>query len=257
MSKRDHAVLIGTAAWGLPRDSRNAFPEGESLLARYAGVFPCTEVNSTFSKTHRPATFERWASQTPPAFRFAVKLPKAMTHEARLTVPAREIGAFVASLQGLGDRLGALLVQLPPSLALEPRVARAFFRALRKAFEGPIVCEPRHASWFTEAGNRLLVEERVGRVAADPAKPAGAGEPGGWLGERGDGRGAAVYYRWHGAPRLYWSAYPEEWLRAKAAELRQWPAGTQVWCIFDNTASGAATADALTMRTLLEEDGAV
>jgi uncharacterized protein YecE (DUF72 family) len=257
MPKRDRAVLIGTAAWSLPSATREAFPEGDSLLARYAGVFPCTEVNSTFSKTHRPETFARWAAQTPPAFRFAVKLPKAMTHDSRLKVPSREVGAFVASLQGLGDRLGVLLVQLPPSLALEPRVARAFFRALRKAFDGPVVCEPRHASWFTEAGDRLLVEERVGRVAADPAKPAGAGEPGRWLGEHGDGRGAVVYYRWHGAPRMYWSAYAQEWLRAKVPVLREWPAGTQVWCVFDNTASGAATADALVMRTLLGQDGAV
>ncbi|WP_343628379.1 DUF72 domain-containing protein [Roseateles sp.] len=91
----------------------------------------------------------------------------------------------------------------------------------------------------------------MGRVIADPARPAGAGDPGGWLGEHGDGRGATVYYRWHGAPRMYWSAYGEEWLHERARDIARWPKGTQVWCIFDNTASGAATADALRLKVLL------
>lgn len=247
------SVLVGTAAWALPRASRDAFPQAGSQLDRYAQVLSCTEINSTFSKVHRPQTFARWADETPPAFRFSVKLPRAMTHDARLQTPAKEVFAFVASLQGLGDRLGVLLVQLPPSLALEPRVARAFFRALRKAFDGGIVCEPRHASWFTEAANGLLIDERIGRVAADPARPVGAADPGGWLGEHGDGRGAVVYYRWHGAPRMYWSAYGDDGVREKARAIACWPRGTQVWCVFDNTASGAATADALKMQRLLCE----
>lgn len=251
MSSRAATPIVGTAAWSLPRAVQGAFPEGDSLLSRYAQVLPCTEINSTFSKVHRPATFERWAAQTPPGFRFSVKLPKAMTHDARLKVPSREVRDFVWSLQGLGERLGVLLVQLPPSLDLDRRVARAFFRALRESFDGAIVCEPRHASWFTEAGDQLLVEERVGRVIADPVRPAGAGDPGGWLGEHGDGHGATVYYRWHGAPRMYWSAYGDDWLRDRARDIARWPKDTQVWCIFDNTASGAATADALRMKALL------
>ena len=95
------------------------------------------------------------------------------------------------------------------------------------------------------------MDERIGRVAADPARPAGADEPGGWLGERGDGRGAVVYYRWHGSPRMYWSRYEDAFLQARAQALARWPAGTSIWCVFDNTASGAAADDALRFSALL------
>lgn len=240
-------LLIGTAGWSLPSAVADSFPGDGAQLERYARVLPCTEINSTFSRTHRPETFTRWAEETPPGFRFSVKLPRAFTHDARLKVPRAEVQAFVESLVGLGDRLAVLLVQLPPSLALEVRQARTFFRSLRASFAGAIVCEPRHRSWFGEDAGPLLVDERIGRVAADPPQPEGAGRPGGWLGEHGDGRGAVVYYRWHGSPRVYWSAYGDDWLAARLQDLAQWPSGTEAWCIFDNTASGAAADDALRM----------
>ncbi|ANH67801.1 DUF72 domain-containing protein [Mitsuaria sp. 7] len=244
-------VRLGTAGWSIPKAVAASFPGEDSHLARYARVLGCAEINTTFTRTHRPATFERWAAETPPDFRLSAKLPEAMTHDARLKVPRAEVKAFTTSLAGLGDRLAALLVQLPPSLALDSRTARAFFRSVHAGFEGAVLCEPRHPSWFTPAAERLLIEERVGRVAADPARPAGAGEPGGWLGEKGDGRGATVYYRWHGSPRMYWSRYEDDWLAARAAEVSRWPAGTEVWCVFDNTAAGAAADDALRLQALL------
>jgi uncharacterized protein YecE (DUF72 family) len=245
MERTTPTLHIGTAGWGLPRAMAEAFPGEGAHLERYARVLSCTEINTTFSRTHRTDTFERWAMQTPTGFRFSVKLPKAFTHKARLKTTPAEVGAFVSSLKGLGNRLAVLLVQLPPSLGFDPEVARAFFRLVRAEFSGAIVCEPRHATWFSEHAQHLLVGERIGRVAADPPKPSGAGVPGGWLGERGDGQGAVVYYRWHGSPRMYWSAYDNDWLAARAQEALNWPTNTQVWCIFDNTAEGAATHDAL------------
>jgi uncharacterized protein YecE (DUF72 family) len=248
MTQAMSSFHIGTAGWSVPRATAHAFPGDGTHLERYARVLNCTEINTTFSRTHRADTFERWAIQTPADFRFSVKLPKAFTHVARLKTPGAEVRAFISSLAGLGERLAVLLVQLPPSLAFDAAVARAFFRLVRAEFSGAIVCEPRHSSWFTEVAQRLLVDERIGRVAADPPKPSGAGEPGGWLGERGDGRGAVVYYRWHGSPRMYWSAYDDDWIAARARELARWPATTEVWCIFDNTAAGAAVDDALRLR---------
>ena len=103
-------------------------------------------------------------------------------------------------------------------------------------------------SWFAPAADRLLVAARVGRVAADPARLDAAALPGGWLGPEGNGAGAVVYYRWHGSPRTYWSTYSADWLLARAAELRRWPAHADCWCIFDNTASGAAASNALGLR---------
>jgi uncharacterized protein YecE (DUF72 family) len=88
----------------------------------------------------------------------------------------------------------------------------------------------------------------VSRAAADPARS----RPGGWLGGPGDGRGAVLYHRWHGSPRMYWSRYTQQWRTQQAKELRQRPADADYWCIFDNTAGGCAISNALELRVILE-----
>ena len=145
-------------------------------------------------------------------------------------------------------------MQLPPSFEFEARVVRRFFALLGDLFAGAVVCEPRHPSWFTPAADRALIACGVGRVAADPARCPQGTNPGGWLGRDGDGRGAVVYYRWHGAPRMYWSRYDLAWLRARADELTRWPPDVDCWCIFDNTAGGGAISNALELRTLLDRE---
>ncbi len=245
------AVRIGTAGWGIPRALAERFPGDGSHLTRHARVLGCAEINTSFYRSHRPEVYARWAAQTPAGFRFAVKLPRAITHERRLRASRPLLTRFLEEASGLGDRLGVLLVQLPPSLPFEARPVRTFFGLLAGLFDGAVVCEPRHASWSEPAADRLLAKLRVGRVAADPARWPAAAVPGGWLGPAGNGVGATVYHRWHGSPRIYHSAYGDDWLQARAAELRRWPAGTDRWCVFDNTASGAAAADALKLQEWL------
>jgi uncharacterized protein YecE (DUF72 family) len=244
------ALRVGTAGWSIPRAVAERFAGEGTHLARYARVLHCAEINTSFYRSHRPEVYARWAAQTPPGFRFAVKLPRSITHELRLRAARAPLERFIDEVAGLGDRLGVLLVQLPPSLAFEARPVGTFFRLLAGLFDGAVVCEPRHASWFEAAADRSLVRWRVGRVAADPARWPAAAVPGGWLGPAGDGAGAVVYHRWHGSPRTYWSVYGDDWLQARAAELARWPAGAEPWCIFDNTASGAAAPDALRLQAL-------
>jgi len=248
-------MYIGTAAWSIPRDVADAFPGEGQHLERYARQLRCAEIDSSFYRSHRPETYARWAAMTPPHFRFAVKLPRAITHDARLRAARKPLCSFLDETAGLGDRLGVLLVQLPPSLAWDARVARRFFGLLRECWDGPVACEPRHASWFERSADAALARLRVARVAADPARHPAAARPGGWLGADGDGRGALLYYRWHGSPRVYWSSYDQAWLAQQAAALAAWPAGAVPWVIFDNTASGAATANALALRSLAAGDG--
>jgi uncharacterized protein YecE (DUF72 family) len=125
---------------------------------------------------------------------------------------------------------------------LEKRVAGGFFRALRKRIDVPVACEPRHASWFTPEIDNWLAARGIARVAADPALVPGAGEPRGWNG--------LAYYRWHGSPRVYYSDYDATALAALRKRLdSQIERGAPTWCIFDNTASGAALGNALTMTT--------
>lgn len=237
-------LLVGTAGWSIPRDAAERFsPEG-THLQRYGTRLPAAEINSSFSRPHRASTYERWAASVPDGFRFSVKLPKEITHTSRLKNAERLTGEFLASATALGEKLGCLLVQLPPSLAFHAAVAESFFSELRERYDGPIVCEPRHASWFDTESNAVMMHNCIARVAADPDRPPGAGEPGGWTGLQ--------YYRLHGSPQMYYSNYSVEHLLRIAELLRRALAeGTTAWCIFDNTAAGAATANALDLLKLV------
>ena len=158
-------MQIGTAGWAITREVAN---DG-THLQRYAQVLGCAEINSSFHRSHQRGVYERWASSTPAAFRFAVKVPRTITHEARLRSERAPLRTFLDQVAGLGERLAVLLVQLPPSFAFEASTVRKFFRLLRESFDGAVVCEPRHVSWFTVAVDRDLVALGVGRAAADPA----------------------------------------------------------------------------------------
>jgi len=223
--------------------------EGASILERYARRFPAVEINSSFYRPHRPTTYARWGTCVPPHFRFAVKVPKRITHELRLVAAEPVLDAFLAEATCLGERLGPLLVQLPPSFAYDAAVARTFFEALRARFDGHVVFEPRHSTWFADDAERLLVELRIARVAADPARVPEAAEPAGWPG--------IVYYRLHGSPRVYYDTYGEEYLDALATRLRSHLTASDApaWCIFDNTALGAATTNAVGLMKRLPRAG--
>jgi uncharacterized protein YecE (DUF72 family) len=233
-------VRIGTAGWSVPSRYAAELPPDGSHLERYARRLDAVEINSSFYRPHQRKTYQRWAQSAPSGFRFSVKLPKAMTHEQRLADCGALLDSFAGEATGLGDRLGVLLAQLSPKLAFDKRVANRFFRDLRQRLDVPVVCEPRHASWFTPDVNDWLAERHIARVAADPAPVPGAGEPGGWNG--------LAYYRWHGSPRIYYSDYDEIALLALGKRLdAQRRHGVPIWCILDNTASGAALGNALAL----------
>lgn len=243
------AIRIGVAGWSIPRAHAGRLASPGSHLARYAAALDAAEINSSFHRPHRRTTYAGWAASVPAQFRFAVKLPKTITHERRLQDCAEPLARFAGEVAGLGDKRGPLLVQLPPSLALDGDVAAAFFDALAAALPGPVVCEPRHESWFSEPAEAMLARHRVARVAADPARFATAARPG--------GRAALAYFRLHGSPEIYRSPYGEERIAAQAKDIVALAAqGTEVWTIYDNTASGAALGDALalTERIGMPED---
>ena len=243
-------IRVGTAGWCVPVEVAKRFPGSGTHLERYSKRLPCAEINSSFYRPHRRETYAKWASQTPAEFRFAVKIPKVITHELRLRSAREPLQVFLQQVRGLGPKLGPLLVQLPPSLDFEPRVAARFFGMLRELHDAAVVCEPRHLGWFDTRGDRLLARFRIGRVAADPAIVEIAGQPGGWTGAQ---EGAStVYFRLHGAPRVYWSNYRTERLAAWAAELVRIAPSSPAWCIFDNTASGAAIKNAMEVMQIVQ-----
>jgi uncharacterized protein YecE (DUF72 family) len=240
-------IYVGTAGWSIPRHSTHRCPSEGSHLERYARVFTGAEINSSFYRAHSVATYARWAAAAPGAFRFAVKLPRLITHEHQLRNSRRPFEQFLAETRGLGSRRGPLLCQLPPSFGFDARVAARFFAMVRERHDGMVVCEPRHPTWFGAAADGVLRRYGVARVAADPAITATAGAPGGWTG--------VAYFRLHGAPRTYWSRYQPEQVSTLATLARQLARSADVWCIFDNTASGAAVENAWELRRLLRRAG--
>jgi uncharacterized protein YecE (DUF72 family) len=236
-------IVVATAGWSIPRSVAAHFPGEGTQLRRYARVLRGVEINTSFYRNHSRETYARWAVQTPRTFRFAVKVPRAITHDARLRGAREPLEEFLLGVEGLGARLGPLIVQLPGSQIYEPRVVSKFFGLLRERYDGAVVCEPRHASWFEPRAERLLVRQRIGRVAADPAVVPLAADPGGWPG--------IVYYRLHGSPRKYWSVYEPGRVQAWSRAVSSLPRGAPAWCVFDNTAGSGAAANALQMVSSL------
>ncbi|WP_426114192.1 DUF72 domain-containing protein [Pseudomonas sp. DSP3-2-2] len=235
-------IYVGCAGWSLPREHWSAFDQQGSHLQRYALRLPAVEINSSFYRPHRHQTYVRWAESVPAGFRFAVKVPKLITHERRLLECNAALDEFMAQCSGLGEKLGCLLVQLPPSLAYESQPAQVFFQALRERFSDDVVLEPRHESWLN--AENLLMEHRIGRVAADPSPIPGGTLPAGWPGVR--------YWRLHGSPRIYHSTYEQSRLEILAKDLlASGQKNIPNWCIFDNTASGFAVGNALELQRLL------
>ena len=234
------AYRVGCAGWAIPKPHWSEFPADGSHLQRYAARFPAVEVNSSFYQPHRPATWSRWAESVPDDFRFSAKVPKTITHKRRLSDSAALLDMFLSEVTCLGPKLGCLLVQLPPSLAYDAPTVEWFFEDFRSRFDGGVVVEPRHASWFTPDVATRLDALRIGQVAADPAVAPAAAEPAGWP--------EITYVRLHGSPEIYYSNYDEPYLDRLAARIREYATrASEVWCIFDNTARFAATPNALSL----------
>jgi uncharacterized protein YecE (DUF72 family) len=220
-------LRIGTAGWAIRREHRDDFPGEGSHLTRYAARLGAVEINSSFYRPHRPATYAKWARETPDGFSFSVKMPRTITHEARLADTGEKLVRFLGECGALGEKLGCILIQLPPSLAFK---RTDFFHRLRSLHAGPAALEPRHKSWFTQEADAILKRHRIARVVADP--PIGPFAPGGFKGFE--------YWRLHGSPKIYYSSYDSAFLAGLAKRL-----GSDAWVIFDNTALGHATANAL------------
>jgi uncharacterized protein YecE (DUF72 family) len=223
------------------------FPAGGSQLERYARRFSAVEITSSFYRHHRLATYQRWAQRVGPEFRFSVKIPKALTHHGHLVyAQSDDLDRFLLEIAGLGPKLRVLLVQLPPSLEFVASDANRFFARLGQRIDSSVamVCEPRHASWNSDAVEALFKEQGVTRAAVDPARWSADAAPG--------GARRLAYFRMHGSPRIYFSAYERRRLEQLARQLEdEAQQADEVWCIFDNTAHGHALGDAMTVQQAL------
>ncbi|WP_238490552.1 DUF72 domain-containing protein [Actinoplanes flavus] len=241
-------LWIGTSGWQYRdwRPEKGAdgagflYPAGlpqRAWLEHYAEAFATVEVNNAFYRLPERGTFEQWRERTPDGFRVAVKMSRFLTHVKRLREPAEPVARFLDRASGLGDKLGPVLLQLPPTLradlgALDETLAR---------FPGDVrvAVEPRHDSWFTPDCERLL--RRHGAALC-------------WA----DRRGRPVTPLWRTADfgylRLHEGA-AKPWPRYGRAALRSWLDRCDLpefFVFFNNDPGGAAVIDAGVMATEAE-----
>lgn len=233
------ALHVGTSGWSYPWKDW-FYPAGlksADYLAYYATRFDCVEVNSSFYHLTQVKTIEKWLAATPDHFRFAVKMNRSITHEQQLRDANGPADDFLARFEAMGKRLGPVLVQLPASLGYDPAVASPFFQHLREKHpDHHFALEVRHRSWMTEEALEMLRNCRIAWVIADAGRRFPRLET---------VTADFVYLRFHGAERLYASAYSEEQLAHYARLTGDWlKEGKTVWAFFNNTMEGHAVANA-------------
>jgi uncharacterized protein YecE (DUF72 family) len=239
---RPSPIRIGCAGWGLSSANKHFFPSMASHLESYAAVLPGVEINSSFYRLHRADTYARWRDSVPDAFRFSVKLPRTITHFKRLRDCGTDLAEFLDSVRALEHKWACLLVQFPPSFQYPPALAQQFFSLLREQVPADIVCEPRHPSWFADEAQEQMADRGISYVEADP--------PAVLSGSTIKFTQALQYMRLHGSPLTYHSRYSDTYLNELAQRLhKDSVSGRCSWCIFDNTASGAAVENALFLHS--------
>ncbi len=229
---------IGTSGWNYEHWAEPFYggrPRKDWL--RYcAARFSAIEVNATFYRLQTRETFRRWRDETPRDFRFAIKANRYLTHNKKLADPLSAIGVERERASAMGDKLAAVLWQLPHNFYRDMERLEGFARALRRWRSVRHAIEFRHASWFSDEVADCLARQRLAVCQSDAADwPL-------WDAVTTD----LVYVRLHGHAATYASGYSAEQLRAWAAKLRRWlREGRDVHVYFDNDAFARAPADAL------------
>lgn len=239
-------TYIGTSGWNY-RSWKESFYTGvpqKEWLRFCAERFSALEVNATFYRLQDKKTFARWRDETPAHFRFAIKGNRYLTHNKKLADPSPSIRLERGRAQGLGDKLAAVVWQLPHQLHKNIERLRVFARALARWPEARHALEFRHSSWFDEEVAECLSAHGLSVCLSDAADwPM-------WDAVTSD----MVYVRLHGHTRTYASAYSMQSLRKWSSRMRQWLVeGRDVHAYFDNDAEGAAPRDALRLIELVKQ----
>ncbi len=233
-------LLIGTSGWQY-KDWRGRFyPPGlpqARWLEYFAGHFATVEINNAFYRLPERDTFARWRERTPDDFCVAVKASRYLTHIKRLRDPAEPVARFLSRATALGDRLGPVLLQLPPTLRADPDA----LTDVLKQFPGDVrvAVEPRHPSWWTTEVRKVLEDHRAALCWADrhsrPVTPLWRTADFGYL-------------RLHEGRAKPWPRYGHNALRTWVDRLAStYSDGEPTYAYFNNDPGGAAITDAVAM----------
>lgn len=230
-------IAVGTSGWQYADWRGRFYPAGvpqRLWLEHYTDAFATVEVNNAFYRLPERATFEDWRARTPADFVIAVKMSRYLTHIRRLREPAEPVARFLDRAAGLGDRLGPVLLQLPPTLRADPGALDAVLREFPAGIR--VAVEPRHPSWWTAEVRDGLAARNAALCWADrlsrPVTPL-------W-------RTATFgYLRLHEGRAKPWPRYGRRAIDAWLAQIHEsYPGGDDVFVYFNNDHGGAAVADA-------------
>ena len=205
-------IRVGTAGWSISGVMTSRFDSAGTHLQRYSRRLACAEINLSFHRPHTVKTYAKWRDSTPPGFRFAVKMPRAITHDLKLQHAREPFVTFLSQTDGLADKRGPLLFQLPPSLSFDGSVVPGFPGYGAKGR----MTAPSSASRGTPRGSRRVWHHcsratEYPELRADPPPASEAATPAGWP--------RVVYFRLHGSPRRYWSRYDEHAIPLQAVSI--------------------------------------
>ncbi|MGO8961255.1 MAG: DUF72 domain-containing protein [Streptosporangiaceae bacterium] len=247
-------LIAGTSGWQY-KDWRGSFyPAGlptAKWLEHYAAVFPAVENNGTFYRLAAPQTFANWRARTPAGFVMAVKASRYLTHVRRLREPEQPVARLVEGMVQLGDRLGPVLVQLPPNMRADPgrldECLRQFaiqYAAARPGGTLRVCVEFRHPTWWTEEIRQLLGHHDAALCWSDRR-----GRPVGPLWRTA----SWGYLRMHEGAATPWPRYGRQALRTWLHRIADtWPPAADVFAYFNNDQNAAAPADAATLTTIAD-----
>lgn len=239
------SISIGTSGWSYDHWEHVLYPQGlapSRRLASYVERFNTVELNASFYRWPRDASFASWRNRLPPGFRMSVKAPRGLTHAKKLYAPEVWVDRIAGSWHELGDKRAVLLVQLPPGMPRDDARLDFFLRRLPEWI--PVSVEFRHDSWNDDAVFRLLEERGAAYCVMSGANLPCILRV----------TSPIAYVRMHGPDHdhLYGGSYSDDDLRWWADRLREWrDGGTDVYVYFNNDGGGNAVRNADTLRALV------
>lgn len=206
------------------------------------GAFATAELNASFYRWPKNATFSGWRRRLPDGFRLSVKAPRGLTHAKRLYAPEVWVERIAACWHDLGDRRGVLLVQLPPTMTRDD--ARLAYFLARLPSWMSVAVEFRHDSWLDPSVFDLLTRHGAAYTVMSGARLPCVLQA----------TAPFVYVRLHGPDHdhLYAGSYSDTDLRWWAHRIQEWRnGGREVWAYFNNDGGGYAVHNARRLRELV------
>lgn len=235
-------VRIGTSGWAYKDWNGPFYPDevkAKDRLSYISRRFPTLEINASFYRMPTDKAVAGWREQTPDDFLFAWKASRYITHNKKLNDPADSLAYMFERIEGLGDKIGPVLFQLPPNLHRNDERLATFLKALPK--KGRFAFEFRHPSWYDPAILDLLRDHGAAFCISDHHDAPAPFEV----------TADFVYLRGHGPGGRYRGRYGEAALRDWAAHVRRWRKDHDVFVYFDNDIKSAAPADAQQLIDIL------